>query len=91
MDIILLIMPSGPFCNMTAIADGNFCVCFGGHWITILSINVSAGDDCPTGWNKALTIMLASVEHHVMLLVVSQYNSNCICPYALTLIAMRYG
>ena len=25
----------------------------GGHWRRITGINISAGDDCPTGWNKS--------------------------------------
>ena len=45
------------FCNMTAIAaafpDGHICVGVGGEWRRIASINISAGDDCPTGWNKS--------------------------------------
>ena len=41
------------FCNMTAIADGNFCARLDGLWRRIASIDVSAGDDCPTGWNKS--------------------------------------
>ena len=41
------------FCDMTAIADGNFCAGLGGQWRRIASIDVSAGDDCPTGWNQS--------------------------------------
>ena len=40
------------FCNMTAIA-ASFCIGVGGHWRRIAGINISAGDDCPTGWNKS--------------------------------------
>ena len=47
------------FCNMTAInivaafPDGHICAGVGGEWRRIASINISAGDDCPTGWNKS--------------------------------------
>ena len=76
MDIILLIANTQwTFCDMTAIADGNFCAGFGGHWIRIASINISAGDDCPLDGSRALTIMLASVEHQVILEVVTQHSS----------------
>ena len=47
------------FCNMTdiaaAVADGRIifsCAGVGGEWRRIVSINISAGDDCPTGWNN---------------------------------------
>ena len=29
------------------------CAGAGGEWRRIASINISAGDDCPTGWNKS--------------------------------------
>ena len=29
------------------------CAGVGGEWRRIASINISAGDDCPTGWNKS--------------------------------------
>ena len=48
------------FCNMMYIAavigDGHTissCPSVGGGWRRIASINISAGDDCPTGWNKS--------------------------------------
>ena len=44
------------FCNMTAIAASHFissCAGVEGHWRRIASIDVSAGDDCPTGWMKS--------------------------------------
>ena len=44
------------FCNMTAIAAGLFtfsCAGVGGEWKRIASYNISAGDDCPTGWSKS--------------------------------------
>ena len=47
------------FCNMTiiaAIADPRIilsCAGMEGEWRRIASINISAGDDCPTGWNKS--------------------------------------
>ena len=42
------------FCNMTAIVlAGNFCAGVEGQWRRIAGINISAGDDCPTGWNKS--------------------------------------
>ena len=48
------------FCNMmyiaTVIGDGHIilsCPSVGGEWRRIASINISAGDNCPTGWNKS--------------------------------------
>ena len=44
------------YCNMTAIANGDFiCTCAGegGGWRRIVNINISAGDDCPGEWRKA--------------------------------------
>ena len=48
------------FCNMmyiaTVIDDGHIilsCPSVGGEWRRIASINISAGNDCPTGWNKS--------------------------------------
>ena len=47
------------FCNMTliaAIADGSIilsCAGVEGQWRRIASIDISAGDDCPTGWSKS--------------------------------------
>ena len=47
------------FCNMTliaAIADGSIilsCAGVEGQWRRIAGINISAGDDCPTGWSKS--------------------------------------
>ena len=41
---------------MTAIAAGYFtftCAGVGGEWRRIASIDISAGDECPTGWNKS--------------------------------------
>ena len=69
------------FCNITAIAavaDGRIifsCSGVGGEWRRIASINISAGDDCPTGWSKSLTMALASVEQQVIVLVVTQHSS----------------
>ena len=43
------------FCNMTAILAGYFtfsCAGVGGEWRRIVNIDISAGDDCPTGWTK---------------------------------------
>ena len=43
-------------CNMTAIAASYFtfsCAGVGREWRRIASFNISAGDDCPTGWNKS--------------------------------------
>ena len=43
------------YCNMTAIANGDFissCASVGG-WTRIVNINISAGDDCPGEWRKA--------------------------------------
>ena len=39
------------FCNMTAIAAS--CTGVEGRWRRIASINISAGDECPTGWNNS--------------------------------------
>ena len=44
------------YCNMTAIANGDFistCADVGGGWRRIVNINISAGDDCPGEWRKA--------------------------------------
>ena len=46
------------FCNMTLIAaiadDGNIsCAGVEGQWRRIAGVNISAGDDCPTGWLKS--------------------------------------
>ena len=44
------------FCNMTAIAAGYFnfsCAGVGGEWKRIAMFDISAGDDCPTGWSKS--------------------------------------
>ena len=47
------------FCNMTliaAIADGYIilsCAGVEGQWRRIAGINISAGDDCPSGWLKS--------------------------------------
>ena len=43
------------YCNMSIIS-GDFistCAGVGGGWRRIANINISAGDDCPTGWTKA--------------------------------------
>ena len=62
------------YCNMTSIviAAGNFistCAGVGGGWRRIVNINISAGDDCPTGWTKATQsgvsfCRVASDRHH---------------------------
>ena len=44
------------YCNMTAIANGDFistCAGVGGGWRRIANINISAGDDCSGEWRKA--------------------------------------
>ena len=44
------------YCNMTAVANGDFistCAGVGGGWRRIVNINISAGDDCPGEWRKA--------------------------------------
>ena len=44
------------FCNMSAITAGYFtfsCAGVGGEWRRIASLNISAGDECPTGWSKS--------------------------------------
>ena len=47
------------YCDMTliaAVADGSIilsCAGVEGQWRRIAGINISAGDDCPTGWNKS--------------------------------------
>ena len=42
------------FCNMTAVAaaERHFCAGVEGQWRRIAGIDISAGDDCPTGWLK---------------------------------------
>ena len=44
------------YCNMTAIEiDRNFistCAGVGGQWRRIVDIDISAGDNCPSGWTK---------------------------------------
>ena len=46
-------------CNMTliaAIADGRIilsCAGVEGQWRRIAGVDISAGDDCPTGWNRS--------------------------------------
>jgi len=42
------------YCNMTTIANGLISTCagVGGGWTRIAHFNISAGDDCPAGWNK---------------------------------------
>jgi len=42
------------YCNMTAIAAGIITTCagVGGGWTRIANIDISAGDDCPSGWLK---------------------------------------
>ena len=39
------------FCNMTAIAAS--CTGVEGQWRRIACIDISAGDKCPTGWNRS--------------------------------------
>ena len=45
------------FCNMTAInataTKHQYCAGVKGQWRRIVGINISAGDDCPTGWKKS--------------------------------------
>ena len=45
------------FCNMTtiaaAVAKDHFCAGAGGQWRKIAGIDISAGDNCPTGWLKS--------------------------------------
>jgi len=41
---------------IAAIAEGRIilsCAGVGGEWKRIVSINISAGDECPSGWNKS--------------------------------------
>ena len=43
------------YCNMTAISTGymiSTCAGVGGGWTRIAHINITAGDDCPSGWIK---------------------------------------
>ena len=43
------------YCNMKDIAAGDFiptCAGVGGGWKRIVNIDISAGDDCPSGWRK---------------------------------------
>ena len=41
-------------CNMTAIAAGilSSCAGVGGEWRRIVKIDISTGDNCPSGWRK---------------------------------------
>ena len=42
--------------DIAATADGrisSFCAGVGGEWRRIASINICAGDDCPTGWSNS--------------------------------------
>ena len=46
------------YCNMTAIAAAAAdiiltCAGMGGGWRRIVNIDISVGDDCPSGWRKA--------------------------------------
>ena len=55
------------FCNMTEVAArvaGSYvstCAGMGGGWRNIVNIDISAGDDCPSGWLKNTYSVLASV------------------------------
>ena len=42
------------YCNMTAIATVMISTCggVGGGWTRIAHYNITAGDDCPSGWTK---------------------------------------
>ena len=41
------------FCDMTAISNyRSTCAGVGGGWTRIAHFNISAGDDCPSGWTK---------------------------------------
>ena len=42
------------YCNMTEIAAGFITTCagVGGGWTRIVKVDISAGDDCPSGWRK---------------------------------------
>ena len=43
------------FCNMTEISTGGLiptCAGVGGGWRRVINIDISAGDDCPSGWRK---------------------------------------
>jgi len=44
------------YCNMTAIAAGDFittCAGVGGGWRRITNVNITAGGNCPSGWTMA--------------------------------------
>ena len=43
------------YCNMIAIADSFIpkCAGVGGGWRKIVNIDISVGDDCPSGWRKS--------------------------------------
>ena len=65
------------YCNMTAITNGDFistCAGVGGGWRRIANIDISAGDNCPTGWLKATEAGVTFCR------VVS--NSNQVCSSA---------
>ena len=45
------------YCNMSTFTNGDFistCAGVGGGWRRIVNINISAGDDCPGEWRKAI-------------------------------------
>ena len=60
------------YCNMSAIADGilSSCAGMGGEWKRIANIDISAGDDCPSGWLKTRTLVLVSVALLLMMTTV---------------------
>ena len=51
-----IIVNQWTFCNMTAISSVvifiSTCAGVGGRWRRIANINISAGDDCPSGWHN---------------------------------------
>ena len=57
------------YCNMTSIANGivSSCANVGGEWKRIVNIDISAGDDCPSGWSKdthsGVSFCRAGVDH----------------------------
>ena len=72
------------YCNMTAIANGDFistCAGVGGGWRRIANINISAGDDCLGEWRKATQsdvsfCRVASDGMHILLLCSSANFSS---------------
>ena len=79
------------FCNMVEIAANYILTCagVGGGWRRITNIDISTGDDCPSGWrrdnyNDGLSITHGNPRQHIWTFSNGQYgsiasNHNCPC------------